>query len=86
MPSSRKSDFRAWQDDEVTDGGITVLGVDQGALDTCLCSERAAVWRWSSREEIPHAQGQRKSSKMVGAGAAVRRYPTPKVRESPVRW
>ena len=31
--------------------------------------------RRSSHEEIPHIQGQRKPSKTVGTGAAVRRYP-----------
>ena len=31
---------------------------------------------WSNCEEIPHVQGQRSPSKRVGAGVAVRRYPT----------
>ena len=43
--------------------------------------------RSSSREEIPHVQGQRNPSKMVGAGLAVRRYPTSKGKgEAPARW
>ena len=43
--------------------------------------------RSSSREEIPHVQGQRNPSKMVGAGAAVQRYPTSKDKgEAPARW
>ena len=36
---------------------------------------------WSDHEEIPHIQGQRRPSKMVSAGAAVRRYPHPRVEE-----
>ena len=39
--------------------------------------------RSSSREEIPHVQGQRSPSKMVGAGAAVGRYPMSKEKEKP---
>ena len=35
-----------------------------------------AVLHWTSHVEIPFVQGQRKPSKMVGTGAAVRRYPT----------
>ena len=34
--------------------------------------------RRSSHEEIPHIQGQRKPSKTVHTGAAVRRYPMSK--------
>ena len=70
---------------------------------------------WSSREEIPHAQGvvavraqegleepshvegqegrqeeipliQGKEQRLCFAGAAVKRYPTTKVRETQVRW
>ena len=42
--------------------------------------------RSSSREEIPHVQGQRNPSKMVGTGAAVRRYPMSKGKgEAPAR-
>ena len=36
------------------------------------------------REEIPLVQG--KEQWLCFAGAAVRRYPTPKVRETQVRW
>ena len=32
----------------------------------------------SSHEEIPHIQGQRNPSKMVGAGVTVRRFPASK--------
>ena len=39
-------------------------------------SGEVAVLRWTSRVEIPHVQGQRKPSKTVGTGVAVRRYPT----------
>ena len=48
---------------------------------------RDSVLCWSSREEIPHVQGQRNPSKRVGAGVAVRRYPTSKGKEeAPARW
>ena len=41
----------------------------------------------SSHEEIPHIQGQRKPSKTVGTGAAVRRYPMSKGKgAAPERW
>ena len=36
------------------------------------------------REEIPLIQG--KEQRLGFAGAAVKRYPTPKVRETQVRW
>ena len=36
------------------------------------------------REEIPLIQG--KEQRLCFAGAAVKRYPTPKVRETQVRW
>ena len=35
-------------------------------------------------EEIPLVQGKEK--RLHFAGAAMKRYPTPKVRETPVRW
>ena len=35
-------------------------------------------------EEIPFIQG--KGQQLCFAGAAVKRYPTPKVRETQVRW
>ena len=36
------------------------------------------------REEIPLIQG--KEQRLCFAGAAVKRYPTPKVRETQIRW
>ena len=36
------------------------------------------------REEIPFIQGKEQRPRLVGA--AVKRYPTPKVRETQVRW
>ena len=36
------------------------------------------------REEIPFIQG--KEQRLCFAGAAVKRYPMPKVRETQVRW
>ena len=40
--------------------------------------------RSGGREEIPHVKG--KEQQLHLAGAAVKRYPTPKVRETQVRW
>ena len=40
--------------------------------------------RGSSREELPYFQG--KEQQLHFAGAAVKRYPTSKVRETQVRW
>ena len=40
--------------------------------------------RRGGREEIPLVQG--KEQRLHFAGAAVKRYPTPKVRETQVRW
>ena len=34
--------------------------------------ETAAVLCWSSREEIPHAQGKRNPSEMVGVARGIR--------------
>ena len=39
--------------------------------------------RGSSREELPHVQG--KEQQLCFAGAAMKRYPTSKVRETQVR-
>ena len=40
--------------------------------------------RNSGGKEIPLVQG--KEQRLCFAGAAVKRYPTPKVRETQVRW
>ena len=40
--------------------------------------------RKGGSEEIPFVQG--KEQQLHFAGAAVKRYPTPKVRETQVRW
>ena len=40
--------------------------------------------RSGGREEIPHVQGKKQWLRF--AGAAVKKYPTSKVREAPVRW
>ena len=42
-----------------------------------------SMFRRGSREEIPLVQG--KEQRLCFAGAAVKRYPTPKVRETKVR-
>ena len=44
----------------------------------------AAAWCRSGPEELPHIQG--KEQWLHFAGAAVKRYPTVKVRETQVRW
>ena len=40
--------------------------------------------RGGGQEELPHIQG--KEQQLCFAGAAMKRYPTSKVRETPVRW
>ena len=40
--------------------------------------------RRGGRQEIPLVQG--KEQRLCFAGAAVKRYPTPKIRETQVRW
>ena len=57
----------------------------------CDCSLSAAKRSYStfkvrrgSHEEIPLIQG--KEQRLHFAGAAEKRYPTPKVRETQVRW
>ena len=41
-------------------------------------------FRRGGHQEIPLVQGKEK--RLHFAGAAMKRYPTPKVRETPVRW
>ena len=57
----------------------------------CLQEQQVAERRYptskvrsGSREEIPHVQG--KEEQLRVAGAAVKRYPMSKVRETQVRW
>ena len=51
-----------------------------------------AAWAQEGREELLHVQGQEerlvqsKQQQLHFAGAAVKRYPTSKVRETQVRW
>ena len=60
--------------------------------DECNCvvvwsffgMEQHLWWCRSGREELPHVQG--KEQRLHFAGAAVKRYPTSKVRETQVRW
>ena len=40
--------------------------------------------RWGSGEETPLVQG--KEQQLHFAGAAMKRYPKPKVRETQIRW
>ena len=55
------------------------------AMSRSSALERAmAVQHWSSREEIPHVQGQEQW--LYFAGVVMRRYPKSKARENPVRW
>ena len=52
----------------------------------CLCLEEPshAEGQEERREEMPLIQG--KERWLCFAGAAMKRYPTPKVRETQVRW
>ena len=50
-------------------------------ITPCPRSVVVVVLCGSSCEEIPHIQGQRNPIKMVGAGAAVRRYAMSKGKE-----
>ena len=56
-----------------------------------------AVWAQEGLEEPSHVEGQEgwweeipliqgKEQQLCSAGAAVKRYPTPKVRETQVKW
>ena len=58
---------------------------DQPRRDTPRPRSGAAVaLYWTSHVEIPHVQGQEQWLRF--AGPAERRYPTFKVRETPVGW
>ena len=64
--------------------GHSQASLGQYLVGSLLFSPGSAM---SSREEILQVQGQRNPSKMVGAGAAVQRYPTSKDKgEAPARW
>ena len=56
------------------------------ALERQVAERRYSTFKVSSGgpEEIPHVQG--KEQWLHFAGAAVKRYPTSKLRETPVRW
>ena len=66
-------------------GGCVTLEWPRGDTPRPRSGAVAALC-WRSCEEIPHVQGQRNPSKMVGAGAAMRRYCTSKGKEAPARW
>ena len=56
-------------------------------LHGCRMAERSYSMfkvRRGGGEEIPLVQGE--EQRLCFAGAAVKRYPTPKVRETQVRW
>ena len=64
--------------------GHSQTSLGQSLVGSLLLSPGSAM---SGREEILQVQGQRNPSKMVGAGAAVQRYPTSKDKgEAPARW
>ena len=46
--------------------------MDCSLLDSSVCGIFPAALYWSSREEIPHAQGKRNPSKMVGVAKGIR--------------
>ena len=59
--------------------------------------EAVAAWAQEGLEELSHVEGQEGGSEEIPlvqgkeqwlrfAGAAMKRYPTPKVRETQVRW
>ena len=49
--------------------------------------ELLAALHWTGCVEIPHIQDQKNPSKMVGTGAAARRFPMSKGKgEAPARW
>ena len=63
---------------------------------SCVCQGAVAVWVQEGLEELFHVQGQEgrgeeiplvqgKEQRLRFAGAAVKRYPTSKVRETQVR-
>ena len=53
----------------------------------CPRSGVVAALHWTGRVEIPHVQGQKKTSKAVDTGMAVRQYPTSKGKGgAPARW
>ena len=62
--------------------GVELVGKSQGTI-TGLSYSTFKVRRDSS-EEVPLVQG--KEQRLCLAGAVVKRYPTPKVRENQVRW
>ena len=62
-------------------GGREELPHVQGAAGR---SYQTPKLRDSCREELPHVQG--KKQRLCFAGAAMKRYPTSKIRETQVRW
>ena len=67
-------------------------------MQTDLDQGMAAAWAQEGLEDLLHIQGQEgggceeipliqgKEQWLLFAGVAVKRYPTPKVRETKVRW
>ena len=61
-----------------------VQGVVAAQVQEGLEEPSHAEGQEGQREEIPLIQG--KEQQLCSAGAAVKRYPTPKVRETQVKW
>ena len=79
---TRKHTFfkeRSFYECDMLDG----TGAQPGGATPGPRSGALAAICWSSREEIPQVQGQGHWQRF--AGAAVKRYPRSKVRETPVR-
>ena len=86
-PRSGAAAGRSYPRSEVRGGGREELPHVQGAV---------AAWAQEGLEEISHIEGQGRSEetplfqgkeqRLHFAGAAVKRYPTSKVRETQVRW
>ena len=59
--------------------GVVAAWAQEGLEEPSHVERQEGRW-----EEIPLIQG--KEQQLCFAGAAVKRYPTPKVRETQVRW
>ena len=79
---------RSYPASEVRDGGQEELPHVQGAVAAWaqegIRSYPTLKVRNGGSKEMPPIQG--KEQRLCFAGAAVKRYPTPKVRETQVRW
>ena len=87
LPYCYLSDPQFWSPEAIT------VNQSPGSpfTDTCTCTGAAAARAQEVREELLHVQGQEgrpwegKEQRLRFAGAAVKGYPTSKVRETQVR-